>query len=256
MRVIYRPTGRALEYSLLAANLYTGCSHRCSYCFAPSCLHKTREAFHSDVQPRRGVIEQLWKETPEYAGTDERVLLCFHCDPYSPEAAASGVTRQALEILREHDIPWQVLTKGGMRAVPDFDLYGPNDAFATTLTFTRNQDSVNLEPGAALPSDRCRAIKEAYDRGIETWVSLEPVLNPEDALYWIDNSFPVVSLFKVGKLNHDAAREKEIDWRRFGMEVIARLESRGLRYYIKDDLAKHLAGVPYTNTDTRKVVRK
>jgi DNA repair photolyase len=207
----------------------------------------------SPFRVRRNLIRDLRNDAEQLRGTNERVLLCFFGDLYSPEAVKTGISRQILEVLREFDIPWQVLTKGGMRAVPDFDLYGPNDAFATTLTFTRNQDSVNLEPGAALPSDRCRAIQEAYDRGIKTWVSLEPVLNPEDALYWIDNSFPVVSLFKVGKLNHDAAREKEIDWRRFGMEVIARLESRGLRYYIKHDLAKHLAGVPYTNTDTRKV---
>lgn len=256
MQGIYVPSGRALEYSLLACNLYTGCSHGCSYCFAPGCLHKTRAAFHTNVVPRTGIIEQLRKDAPKYAGTDKRVLLCFHCDPYSLEAAASGVTRQALEILREYDIPWQILTKGGLRACADFDLYRPGiDAFATTLTFVVTTESAEFEPGAALPADRVAAIVEAHRRGIETWVSLEPVIHPADALYWIERLSECVTLFKVGKLNHDKAAEARIDWSGFGAEAVSLLKTLQKKYYIKDDLAKHLPGVTFTNTDTRKVVR-
>ena len=47
--VVYVPKGAALEYAPLAVNLYTGCSHGCKYCFAPACLHVTREEFSVPV---------------------------------------------------------------------------------------------------------------------------------------------------------------------------------------------------------------
>jgi DNA repair photolyase len=34
--VIYEPKGKAGEYAPLALNLYAGCSHGCTYCFAPT----------------------------------------------------------------------------------------------------------------------------------------------------------------------------------------------------------------------------
>ena len=59
---IYEPAGRAKEYGDLALNIYTGCPHECFYCFAPNVLHKTREAFHADVQPRPGIVEEVRKQ--------------------------------------------------------------------------------------------------------------------------------------------------------------------------------------------------
>jgi len=47
MPIIYEPSGKALEYSPLAANLYAGCGHRCVYCYAPLALKRTREMFYS-----------------------------------------------------------------------------------------------------------------------------------------------------------------------------------------------------------------
>ena len=49
MKPIYKPKGAAKEYGDLALNIYTGCPHRCFYCFAPNVLHKDRETFHSYV---------------------------------------------------------------------------------------------------------------------------------------------------------------------------------------------------------------
>lgn len=261
MKAIYEPKGRALEYSFLACNLYSGCSHGCTYCYAPAMLHVKRPDFHRVVQARYGIIGALRKEAPLYAGTDKRVLLCFSCDPYSEEAKASGYTRHALEVLREHDIPFQILTKGGTRAVDDFDLYRPHDAFATTLT-TMGSEAWTWEPGAAEPSDRLTAIKEAKQRGIETWVSLEPVMDPEWSLRIIDMTWDAVDLYKIGKLNHDKALEakieKEYGWGRFGWQAVELCDRYGVSYYVKDDLRKHMMDVGQAalrNTDTRKVVR-
>jgi len=258
MKIIYEPKGRALEYSFLALNPWgkSFCSHDCSYCYVPSMFHMSREQWRAQpFVPRKDLIKHLRSDCAELRGTNKRVLCCFAGDLYSPEAAATGISRKILETFREFDVPFQVLTKGGTRAVPDFDLYGPNDAFATTLT-TDGSEAWTWEPGAADPSDRIRAIGAAHRAGIETWLSLEPVVDPACSLRLIISLVDIVDLFKVGKLNHDPAREKEINWYAFGVDAIELLEKLRKRYYIKDDLVKCLPEVSFTNTDTRIVTRQ
>lgn len=258
MRVVYQPAGRAREYGLLALNPWgrSSCSHSCTYCYVPGMFHMTREQWEKEpFRPRKDLIRQLRLDCEELRGTDVRVHCCFAGDLYSPEAVNSGLTRKILETFRAHDIPFQVLTKGGAGAAADFDLYGPNDAFATTMTFIDPTSSARYEPGAALPAHRIRAIMEAHDRGIETWVSLEPVLSPSDSLVAIERTHEFVDLYKIGKLNHDPQREAQIDWRWFGAHAIELCEKHRKRYYIKADLAKHLDGIEFTNTDTRCAAR-
>jgi len=253
MNAIYEPQGRAQEYSLLAANLYTGCPHGCLYCYAPGALHRQRETFHADCGPRDGILEALSKDARNFRGDPRRVLLCFTCDPYPADLPVShDVTRLAIQWLHRERLAVQVLTKGGTRACADFDLYGPNDAFATTLTWRTAEESLEMEPRAATPADRVAAIRTAKARGLQTWVSLEPVFEPTDALAWIDELQDCVDLFKVGTLNHSPLA-KAIDWRAFGIAAVEKLAALGKAYWIKRDLAKHIADVPYRNTDTRTI---
>lgn len=39
MKAIYETKGRAREFCELAINLYTGCRHRCSYCYGADYTH-------------------------------------------------------------------------------------------------------------------------------------------------------------------------------------------------------------------------
>jgi len=195
-------------------------------------------------------MSQLGRDVAKYAGTDKRVLLCFMCDAYQPIDNELEITRDVIKLLRLNNIPFQVLTKGGMRAARDFDLYGPNDAFATTMTFLADSDSLKYEPGAALPADRIHAIQLAKERGIETWVSLEPVIEPEQSLDIIERTHTYVDLYKIGKLNHI---KNDTNWTRFALQALDLCIEYGKPYYIKDDLAKYLDGIEFTNTDTRKI---
>jgi len=247
MPVIYRPSGRALEYSFLALNHYIGCTHGCFYCYVPTMpLFKERDFTNPDVRP--DIINRIEKEAPRYAGTNERVLLCFTCDPYQPIDKKEKVTRSVIRVLRKYNIPFQILTKGGLRAKRDFDLYGARDAFATTLTFIKEDDSKKHEPNAATPGNRIKALIEAHSQGIETWVSLEPVIDIRQTLELIEITQNCVDYYKIGKLNH---LKSDINWRDFGIEAIRICEKYNKPYYIKDDLAYHLNGIEFTNTDKR-----
>jgi len=46
MGIIYRPTGRAEEYSFLAINHYRGCGHECEYCYVPDVTSQKCFATH------------------------------------------------------------------------------------------------------------------------------------------------------------------------------------------------------------------
>jgi len=235
MVAIYEPKGRALEYSPLACNLYRGCSHRCSYCYAPNILREERGAFHESIRPRPNILDEIRKDAAKLRNDPRRVLLSFTSDPYQPENDVHRLTRSAIEILHEHGLCVEILSKGGNRAMQDFDLLGPSDRVAATLTCVTDAMSKEWEPGAASPRERIEYLKAAKERGLVTWASLEPVLDPKVALEIIRRTHPFVDKFKVGTLNHHP-RGKEIDWKAFGIAARDLLESLGKDYYIKKDL--------------------
>jgi len=247
---IYEPSGRAAEYSHLAINIYTGCSHGCKYCYAPAAT-RTGPADFNKPKARKDLIKKLDKALPEYAGTDKRCLLCFTCDPYQEIDRELSHTRAVIELLRFYEIPFQILTKGGLNAKRDFDLYRNGDAFATTLTFLDPVKSRKWEPAAALPDERIEAIKLAKSKGIETWVSLEPVIETAESLAIIERTYGFVDHFKIGKLNH---RKSDIDaygWLCFGTAAVRLCEKYRKSYYVKNDLAAFMTGVEFISTDTR-----
>ena len=239
MSLIYEPAGRAREYAPLALNLYNGCAHGCTYCYAPAVLREDRAAFHAHPSPRIDVIAKLERELAKEPAGKERppVLLCFTTDPYQLLAAETGITRRAIELLHERGYPVHVLTKGGMRAAVDFDLLGAvvGDAYAATLTILDPVASAEWEPAAALPAERMAALALAHAEGITTWASLEPVIDPEQTLALIRATHEYVDLFKVGTLNHHPLA-KTIDWPAFAASVVDLLQELGASYYLKNDL--------------------
>lgn len=234
-KIIYEPKGRALEYADLALNIYTGCSFGCTYCFSPRVLKKDREEFHRDIKLRENLLEKVEKDCQLNLFEDRRVHLCFTCDPYQDIDMELQTTREVLKLFKKYNVSFQVLTKGGMRAARDFDLYKPGDSFGSTLTFTDPDVSHKWEPGAAEPLSRIQAIVEAHEKGIRTWVSLEPVINPSDAVDWVTDLHEHVDLWKVGKWNYDN-RAGDIDWKRFGRTIENIFKILKCEYYIKDDL--------------------
>jgi DNA repair photolyase len=241
MKVIYEPKGAAKEYSDLAVNLFIGCEHGCLYCYAPDCMRKDRKEYHSKFTIRKDVINLLQKDLIEMSKNKDkrRVLMSFISDPYQGDWTENIVTQQAIELFRAYDIRFQVLTKGGMKAARDFFLYKKGDAFATTLTFFDNEKSLYYEPGAALPEDRIAALKYAKRYLIETWVSFEPVIDPEETFKLIDLTHKFTDLYKIGKITKFNTGI-EVDWKQFTLDVIKKLETLDKKYFIKDSLKKYL----------------
>jgi DNA repair photolyase len=241
MKLIYHPKGRAGEYASFAVNLYNGCEHQCVYCYVPLVMHKTRGDFQN-AHPRPGILSDLQADALYLANHRElgdSVFLCFSCDPYQPLDDYHRITRKAIEILHGYGISVTILTKAGLKAVRDFDLLTDKDQFGVTLTCLDDAESRKWEPGAVMPGSRIQSLREAHIRGIPTWASLEPVLNPQVTLDIIERTKDYVDMFKVGKLNYHPAADT-IDWAKFTRDAVTLLESLGKKYYIKQDLRQYL----------------
>jgi DNA repair photolyase len=240
MKVIYEPTGSAYEFAPLAASLYFGgCAHGCLYCYGPQTIRRTREAFVNQARLRQDILRCLERDAQRIRGDDREILVSFSSDPYQPLEMELGITRQAIQILIDNGLRVMILTKGGMRAARDFDLLGPYDRcrFGTSVVFTNQADASQWEPNAAPVPNRIEAIHEAHRRGIKTWVSLEPVIDPDQALELIQELHPVVGHWKVGMLNYRKL-PRSVNWIQFREDARNLLDSLGADYHLKESLTE------------------
>lgn len=244
LKAIYTSGGPALEYAAFSLNLHHGCTHDCEYCYARDRIEKkSREQYKRDfnVSVKKSSLKNIEADLMSWQGERKPVHLTFIGDPYDLGRQDNSDVRAVLELFKKYRHPFQTLTKGGTKAVQDFDLYGEGCRFGCTLTFNNDKDSLEWEPGAALPADRVAALKDAHARGISTWVSLEPVIDPAQTLALIEATHEVVDHYGVGKWNHDARADK-IDWPKFRADAEAILKKYGKSYQIKEDLRKAAPG--------------
>lgn len=237
---IYAPAGQAGEYAPLACNPYRGCGHGCVYCYVPSVIKMARAEFDKTATPRPGFLPALVKDARKYqaAGIREQVMLSFTTDPYHP--GDNMLTRETLKVLRQHGLGFCTLTKGGMRALRDIDLFRPDrDAFASTLTSLDAEFSMKWERGAALPQDRLSALASFHDAGIFTWVSLEPTIDVESSLRIVVETSAYVDLFKIGRVNY-LPMTKTTDWQDYTLRMIELCQRLGVKHYVKKDLQSFL----------------
>ena len=233
MKPIYEPKGRAKEYGDLAINIYTGCNHGCTYCYAPLVVKRTRAEFHANVTPRKDIVGAVERQISKEKITGKLIHLCFTCDPYPAEIDTSP-TREVIKVIKATGNNVQILTKGGECAMRDFDLLDGGDWFGVTITSLSVPKSFEREPKAKSVVMRLKSLQIAQEQGIKTWVSCESVFEPED-VYEMITAPKTVDLFKIGKLNY---AKSNIDWGEFGRECERLCIEYGRNYYIKEDLRR------------------
>lgn len=225
MKPIYVPKGKAKEYGDYAINIYTGCPHRCYYCFAPSVLRRDKEEFHSCIEPRKNIVEEVRKQIEREKITDKLIHLCFTCDPY-PTGYDSTPTREIIKIIKDSGNHVQILTKGdGSR---DFDLLDENDWYGITLDGTGADDIFRK---------RVKSLAEAHSKGIRTWVSFEPVTDERQFFIDLHLVSKIADKVKIGKLNY---YHSNIDWKTFGKRAETLCKALKIDYYIKDSLREEM----------------
>jgi len=241
MKPIYVPKGKALEYSELACNLFNGCSYQCTYCFVPRMPGSFRTEWKENSKNpklRKRIMNALKLQAEKMKGDKRRVLFSFTCDPFQPNLGHN--TMDAIEILYRNGIKSTVLTKAGTTVRPHLKrLVKYNTHFGTTLCFTELEDSKQYEPRASVPILRARMMREAHEAGLRTWLSIEPVIIPSQALDVIERTAEYCDLVKIGRWNYDT-RANKIDWKDFVTAAVELCVGLKQNYYIKNDLYKFI----------------
>ena len=231
---IYVPKGRAREYSPLAMDIWNGCDHGCTYCFN----NVGNKKFSDEPKVLPNLIERLQAQLASEEIRDQ-VLLTFSGDPYCHAEMKEEITKHVLETFNTWNVPVAILTKGGHRCLRDIRLFKKfnNIKVGATIVLTDKDDCKKWEPNATTFQDRVDTLWTLHNAGIQTWLSLEPVIDPEQACEVICQTHEFVDAYKIGKLNHYPEADL-VDWEKFVRKVTALLRYLKKSFYIKNDLAE------------------
>src|SRR2546421_1140788 len=172
--------GMPFDWSL---NPYSGCAHKCVYCFARAYHARYREKnvgsdFDSNVEVRVNIADTLRRELRR--PKDGSLAIGTATDPYQPIEGKYRLTRKCLEVLIDRPMPIGIVTKGPL-VVRDIDLLLELDR-KTEVTVFFSVPCVDEEvvrttaPGTAPPSQRLRALSMLREAGLDAAVLCMPVL--------------------------------------------------------------------------------
>ncbi len=155
--------------SKLTFNPYTGCDHKCVYCYASSYIRN-----FPDCHPKKDIYGILNREASKLKG--ETISLSNSSDPYPKIEASIGHTRKCLQILSGSNCKIQIITKSNI-VTRDDDLL-LNVPSTVALTIITDDDSIAkiLEPGAPSPTQRIRAVQDLLSKGIPVSVRIDPII--------------------------------------------------------------------------------
>jgi DNA repair photolyase len=177
------------KYSL---NPYTGCGHRCLYCYATSFI---KNFYHP--RPKKEflkIVEKELKKIPE----GSLISLSNSSDPYQPLEKTHKLTRKFLELLLEKNYRILIITKSDL-VLRDLELL-TKLRFAVSLTITSKTLYPKLEPFAPSYEKRLQAIKVLSEAKIPVSVRLDPIipgLNEGEILEILDEIAPYVKHITV-----------------------------------------------------------
>jgi len=153
----------------LTFNPYTGCDHRCIYCYASSYIPK----FYS-CRPKKDLLTRLGKEARKLGG--ELISISNSSDPYPTIEEKNRLTRKCLEILLRHECKIQIVTKSPL-VTRDIDLLRKMTCvIALSITTDDDEISRRLEPRAPVSSERLEATETLVKNGIPVAVRIDPII--------------------------------------------------------------------------------
>jgi len=166
-------------------NPYRGCEHGCIYCYArPSHGYLGLSAgldFESKLFYKPEAARLLEQELRQPGYRCSMISLGSNTDPYQPVERKLKVTREILEVLQRFRHPVGIVTKGAALIERDLPLLAEmaRDRLVTvaiSLTTLNPELKRTLEPRAASPQARLRALRMLSEAGVPTMVFFSPVI--------------------------------------------------------------------------------
>jgi DNA repair photolyase len=100
-----------------------------------------------------------------------------HADPFQPAEKRYKATKKTLKLLREHNYPYMIITKGG-KILDQYVKYLRDGKCVVHISIsTQDPEAIQLfEPKAPPPTDRINSIKKLADNKITVQHRLWPIL--------------------------------------------------------------------------------
>ncbi|WP_219063315.1 PA0069 family radical SAM protein [Pseudomonas sp. UMAB-08] len=165
-------------------NPYRGCEHGCIYCYA-----RPSHAYW-DMSPGLDFETKLIAKTNAAAVLEQQlskpgyrcapITLGSNTDPYQPIEREYKITRATLDVLLRYRHPVTIITKGSL-ILRDLDLLAElakQRLVSVFISLTTLDDELKriLEPRAAAPKARLRAIRVMREAGIPVGVLCAPMI--------------------------------------------------------------------------------
>lgn len=238
-----------VEYADFCVNHVEGCAHGCRFpCYAM--MMKKRcgviKGYDDWIKPKivSNALELLDKEIPKYKDKIKFVHLCFTTDPFMygyPEVG--DLSLKIIERFYRDNIRTTVLTKGVYpKDLANTEKYGLKNEYGITLVSLDDGFKKDFEPFTSSYRERVKSLKYLHDKGLKTWISMEPYPTPnivEQNLQKILSEVNFVDKIIFGKLNYNVDASQSV----FGAskefydaranEVIDFCETHGIECHIK-----------------------
>ncbi|WP_019397398.1 PA0069 family radical SAM protein [Pseudoxanthomonas sp. GW2] len=167
-----------------SVNPYRGCEHGCSYCFArPSHAYLNLSPgldFETKIFAKTNAPDLLRRELARPGYRPIPIALGINTDAYQPLERRLQLTRQLIEVLLECRHPFTLITKNAL-VERDLDLLQAAAALDLvhvhfSVTSLDPHLSARLEPRAAAPHARLRAMRRLHEAGVPVGVMFAPAI--------------------------------------------------------------------------------
>jgi len=165
-------------------NCYRGCEHGCAYCFARP-YHEylgwsSGLDFETKILVKTRAPELLRTELSSARWRPEPIMMSGATDCYQPAERHFKLTRRCLEVLAEFCQPVGIITKNFL-VTRDLDVLAElarHQCIVVNVSVTTLDADLagKLEPRAARPEHRLRAIRLLADAGVPVSVLVAPVV--------------------------------------------------------------------------------
>jgi len=160
-------------------NPYSGCSFGCNYCYAAffSGSSEENDNWGHWLKVKENALQLLlkWRKKPLYNKT---IYISSVTDPYQPIEKQIELTRGILKELSSYHKPRLVIQTRSPLVTRDIDLLKTFDVVQVNMTVTTDSEEVRKAFEPLCPSNKTRlsAIKEVTEAGIQTCITMTPLL--------------------------------------------------------------------------------
>jgi len=160
-------------------NPYRGCAFGCKYCYSQYSKYakKTKQPWGSFVDVKENVKNLLEWEIKLYK--PKKVLIGASTESFQPAEKEFQTTKQILEVLKNRNIPFTILTRSPLIAEKEYtsflNYHSENKVFFTFM-FSNPQVKNILEPKTPPLLERAKAITKLLKYGVKIRIHIGPYI--------------------------------------------------------------------------------